>query len=343
MDFKLECPAEAPRNPLKVALGVFLIGGIVVSFLPQHVKLVRLRSSEGLSPLFLLFAGIAGTSTLFNVWILQAQTSLRCCHVWSPAYCFENILGIVQVSVQWATLYAVIALFLACFPADKKWGAGQKVQSERGEGVLAEGGHWNAEELGRSVIDEINEIDEVKDDNIPPPSPPPPPLASSDLSESEAADSEQTRLLSTRQRPSNLQRNNNGYPPPVLRNPSPSAAYFRALAVTSILAIYFILTFALSLLMLSLDAQQTGSASATVFASLLGIISTLFSAVQFLPQIIHTWRERKIGALSVGMLAMQAPGSFLFVWSLTLQPGVNMCVPFLVPSLHEIQLVLTPR
>lgn len=131
-------------------------------------------------------------------------------------------------------------------------------------------------------------------------------------------------------------RQRGGYPPsnartaplsvPFLDPPpgqTPSRAYIRAVTVVSTLGVYFALTLLLSLLVLELDSKSDGGAS-IVYAGILGLISTAFSTVQFLPQIVHTWREGKVGALSIPTLAMQAPGSFLFVYSLMLQPGTNM-------------------
>ncbi|KAJ8324047.1 hypothetical protein O5D80_007265 [Batrachochytrium dendrobatidis] len=68
------------------------------------------------------------------------------------------------------------------------------------------------------------------------------------------------------------------------------------------------------------------------WAGILGVTAASSGVVQFVPQIIHTWKAKSGGALSVAMLAMQCPGSFVFAFSLAVQPGTNWTtwVSFLV-------------
>ncbi|KAI9020541.1 hypothetical protein DFJ74DRAFT_673568 [Hyaloraphidium curvatum] len=363
----MECPPEDARNPVKVALGVFLTTGLVVSFMPQHIKMIRLRSSEGLSALFVLFAGIAGTSTLFNVWVLQSGT-LGCCKAWSPAYCFENILGVIQVSVQWMALHLVIGLFIACYPEAKKWiPLGGGPSAERRD-TIVETGDEEVDEHGEAPASPPLPIPKlpfspplsstpggsyVQDSVVTRPSRsfmPPSPRGSLSDDEADLAADERTTLLPGR--PAAAADPAGGYPPsvprtapipvPFLRVPagqSPSHAYLSAISVTALLVTYFVLCLLLSLLVVFLDPPSgvdQGSA-AVLYAGILGLISTVFSAVQFLPQIVHTWQEGRVGALSVGMLGMQAPGSFLFVYSLMLQPGTNISTwfPYLLSGLAQ--------
>ena len=52
------------------------------------------------------------------------------------------------------------------------------------------------------------------------------------------------------------------------------------------------------------------------WANILGIAATLLAMVQYLPQISLTWRLRHVGSLSIPMMLIQTPGSF--VWSASL-------------------------
>lgn len=51
-------------------------------------------------------------------------------------------------------------------------------------------------------------------------------------------------------------------------------------------------------------------------AAALGITGTILAAIQFLPQIYTTWRLQKVGSLSIPMMCIQTPGSFVWVASL---------------------------
>ncbi|KAJ3054018.1 hypothetical protein HK097_002847 [Rhizophlyctis rosea] len=55
-------------------------------------------------------------------------------------------------------------------------------------------------------------------------------------------------------------------------------------------------------------------------AGVFGAVAMTAAICQFFPQIVHTWRAKKVGALSIPMMMMQVPGAFIFVYSLASQP-----------------------
>ncbi|KAL8913887.1 MAG: hypothetical protein Q9171_001380 [Xanthocarpia ochracea] len=57
-------------------------------------------------------------------------------------------------------------------------------------------------------------------------------------------------------------------------------------------------------------------------AEFFGIAGTILAAVQFLPQIYTTWRLQTVGSLSIPMMCIQTPGSFVWVGSLAGRLGV---------------------
>jgi uncharacterized protein with PQ loop repeat len=81
-----------------------------------------------------------------------------------------------------------------------------------------------------------------------------------------------------------------------------------------------------------------------VWATTLGLASVVLACVQYLPQLLLTARRKLVGSLSIPMmllqvsfrllvasakttliflLAFQTPGSFVFVYTLAVRPGVN--------------------
>jgi len=44
--------------------------GLIISYLPQHYRIIHAKSSEGFSPVFLLLGTTSAASTLFNMWFV---------------------------------------------------------------------------------------------------------------------------------------------------------------------------------------------------------------------------------------------------------------------------------
>lgn len=57
------------------------------------------------------------------------------------------------------------------------------------------------------------------------------------------------------------------------------------------------------------------------WANFLGLLGTTLAAVQYIPQIMTTWRLQEPGSLSVPMMCIQTPGSFVFAASLAVRLG----------------------
>ena len=90
------------------------------------------------------------------------------------------------------------------------------------------------------------------------------------------------------------------------------------LAITVFLAsiVHLVLTFLLSVIVIYLYPSHLSS-----WAHFLGIFGTCLAAVQFLPQIWTTWKLKAVGSLSIPMMCIQTPGSFLGVGSLAARFG----------------------
>lgn len=57
------------------------------------------------------------------------------------------------------------------------------------------------------------------------------------------------------------------------------------------------------------------------WANFLGLLATALAAVQYIPQIMTTWRLQETASLSVPMMIIQTPGSFVFAASLAVRLG----------------------
>lgn len=88
------------HDPFGTLLGVFLLAGLVISALPQIIRMVRKGNSFGYSPWFLLLGSTSSASAWVNVVALQWGV-VRCCPTLGVGLCLEGLLGAIQVGVQW--------------------------------------------------------------------------------------------------------------------------------------------------------------------------------------------------------------------------------------------------
>lgn len=89
-----------------------------------------------------------------------------------------------------------------------------------------------------------------------------------------------------------------------------------ALVVTAICLVHLILIFILSLYFMLVHPNSLQS-----WADFLGIFSTVLASIQYLPQIYTTFTLKKVGSLSIPMMCIQTPGSFVWAASLAARLG----------------------
>jgi hypothetical protein len=88
----------------------FLVIGILVSYLPQHYKIIARRSSRGLSPMFVLLGTVSGTASIANILTLPESTQdMACCKEIGTFPCAAALLGIAQIGVQWTCFFFMYA------------------------------------------------------------------------------------------------------------------------------------------------------------------------------------------------------------------------------------------
>jgi uncharacterized protein with PQ loop repeat len=56
-----------------------------------------------------------------------------------------------------------------------------------------------------------------------------------------------------------------------------------------------------------------------IWATFLGVSSASLAALQYAPQIAHTYRMKLVGALSIPMMLIQTPGAIFMVLSIALR------------------------
>ncbi|PGH10430.1 hypothetical protein GX51_00189 [Blastomyces parvus] len=111
------CKALASPNPWNFALSLCILFGILLSYLPQHHRIISRRSSFGISPYFILLGTTSGTFSFANILVLpRSGEDIACCKEINGFSCFAGLLGIFQVGVQALCFSIILFLFVIYFP-----------------------------------------------------------------------------------------------------------------------------------------------------------------------------------------------------------------------------------
>lgn len=93
-------------------------------------------------------------------------------------------------------------------------------------------------------------------------------------------------------------------------------SYRTALTVTAVSVLHAILTAILSFYFVYARPEY-----AQAWANFLGIFSTVLASIQYFPQIYTTYTLKRVGSLSIPMMCIQTPGSFVWAGSLAARLG----------------------
>jgi hypothetical protein len=85
-----------------LTLASLIVIGMLISYLPQHARIIKRRTSEGISPYFVLLGTTSATSAFANILLLpQSRQDVACCKELETFHCIAGLLGIAQLGVQW--------------------------------------------------------------------------------------------------------------------------------------------------------------------------------------------------------------------------------------------------
>jgi len=83
-------------------LSSFIVVGMLVSYLPQHFRIIKRGTSEGISSWFVLLGTTSATSAFANILLLpQSRHDIECCKEIEMFHCAAGLLGIAQLGIQW--------------------------------------------------------------------------------------------------------------------------------------------------------------------------------------------------------------------------------------------------
>ncbi|KAF3491545.1 PQ loop repeat protein [Arthroderma uncinatum] len=112
-----ECKQLASPGAVSVTFSILIFLGILLSYLPQHYRIISRKTSFGISPYFILLGTTSGTSGFANILVLpKSARDIACCSDISGFACFAGLLGILQVGVQTLCFAICLILFVVYFP-----------------------------------------------------------------------------------------------------------------------------------------------------------------------------------------------------------------------------------
>ncbi|KAK3487605.1 uncharacterized protein B0T23DRAFT_210123 [Neurospora hispaniola] len=101
---------------VNLIVSIVIVIGMLISYLPQHVRIISRGTSEGISPYFVLLGTTSATSAFANILLLpKSRQDIACCKEIETFHCVAGLLGIAQLGVQWICFTFIFVLFLVFF------------------------------------------------------------------------------------------------------------------------------------------------------------------------------------------------------------------------------------
>ncbi|PWA03459.1 hypothetical protein BB558_000376 [Smittium angustum] len=107
-------------GPGMIRTSILMIVGTYLSYTPQIYKIIKNKTSYGISPYFILLGSLGAISNIFNYLILNYWL-FDCCQVLSLSSCFKKTLGVFLIGAQTIQFLTIFMLFIIYFPRESKY------------------------------------------------------------------------------------------------------------------------------------------------------------------------------------------------------------------------------
>lgn len=92
---------------LTIRDSIILIG-LLISYLPQHYRIISRGTSEGISPYFVLLGTTSATAGFANILtVAPSRNAISCCRELETFECAAGLLGVAQLGTQWLCFTAM--------------------------------------------------------------------------------------------------------------------------------------------------------------------------------------------------------------------------------------------
>ncbi|KAK7417345.1 hypothetical protein QQX98_004622 [Neonectria punicea] len=110
------CEQLKTPSYLELIISIILLLGILVSYLPQHYRIISRGTSEGISPYFVLLGTTSATAGFANILTVPpSRVAIGCCKELGAFECTAGLLGVLQLGAQWVCFSLILVLFLIFF------------------------------------------------------------------------------------------------------------------------------------------------------------------------------------------------------------------------------------
>lgn len=111
-----QCEALKRPSYLSLVVSIVILIGLFFSYLPQHYRIIKRRTSEGISPYFVLLGTTSATAGFANILTVEpSRAAIGCCKEIDTFECTAGLLGVAQLGVQWLCVGLILVLFLIFF------------------------------------------------------------------------------------------------------------------------------------------------------------------------------------------------------------------------------------
>jgi len=96
-------------------LGLVLIFGVILSYIPQHFAIINSKSARGISWITIALANLSTCCNTLNA-VLEQWHQISCCDKFSALQCNAVMLPTYHISVGWINSFILFVLVLVYFP-----------------------------------------------------------------------------------------------------------------------------------------------------------------------------------------------------------------------------------
>ncbi|GAB0136895.1 hypothetical protein EsDP_00005181 [Epichloe bromicola] len=138
-----ECEPLRTPHYLELVISLLILVGLLISYLPQHYRIISRGTAEGISPYFVLLGTTSATSGFANILtVAKSREAIECCKELDTFQCAAGLLGVAQLGMQWVCFALILVLFLIFFrysdanvPPEELAGESPKWQTAVGVGL----------------------------------------------------------------------------------------------------------------------------------------------------------------------------------------------------------------
>ncbi|KAL7805425.1 hypothetical protein V8C26DRAFT_417907 [Trichoderma gracile] len=110
------CEALKTPSYMELIVSIIILLGLLISYLPQHYRIISRGTSEGISPYFVLLGTTSATAGFANILtVAPSRKAIGCCRELETFECAAGLLGVAQLGTQWLCFTAILILFLIFF------------------------------------------------------------------------------------------------------------------------------------------------------------------------------------------------------------------------------------